>query len=340
MDKPTRSKELTFGADPEFFLYRKGKFVPAYLSGITGTKDKPQKLKSGGAVQVDGMALEFNIEPQTTPNGFYKAINTALFEIRELVDPELEFRFVPEATFDAEDFKNTPDKFKELGCDPDFDAFREGVEKSPPASAANQPFRCAGGHIHVGWLNPQAWGMSQFDPHDPRHMYDCNTIVQSFEGTWSAHSKYTRRAELYGKGGSFRPKVYGLEWRRPDNTWLGYDNTNICRIIRILTTQVSHSFRQPIDLSRMNRVYYTADCDYFCDYQYSFNNRKTTETPLRLAVTSPARMVEEQRRKIVESLKSKRVVTSKPTKKKIPASPVNTWWDEKDDITAYSKKVA
>jgi hypothetical protein len=57
--------EFKIGADPEFFLRDKatGKFVSAH-GLIPGTKRQPMKVDKG-AVQVDGMALEFNIDPVT-----------------------------------------------------------------------------------------------------------------------------------------------------------------------------------------------------------------------------------------------------------------------------------
>ena len=51
---------ITVGADPELFVKKGRSFQSAY-GMIPGTKQKPKKVIKG-AVQVDGMALEFNID--------------------------------------------------------------------------------------------------------------------------------------------------------------------------------------------------------------------------------------------------------------------------------------
>ena len=53
--------ELLLGADPEVFVRHNGVTVSGF-NMIPGTKKKPHPVDFG-AVQVDGMALEFNIEP-------------------------------------------------------------------------------------------------------------------------------------------------------------------------------------------------------------------------------------------------------------------------------------
>ncbi len=55
---------FTFGCDPELFVINdEGVFVSAE-GLIPGDKQNPYKVP-GGAIQVDGMAAEFNIDPVT-----------------------------------------------------------------------------------------------------------------------------------------------------------------------------------------------------------------------------------------------------------------------------------
>ena len=63
---------ITIGCDPEFFVKENNKFVNAH-GLIEGTKDFPQ-LVNKGAVQVDGMALEFNINPAKNSKEFVSNI--------------------------------------------------------------------------------------------------------------------------------------------------------------------------------------------------------------------------------------------------------------------------
>ena len=55
---------ILVGADPELFLRDKktGQLVAADINQIKGTKVTPYKVECG-AVQVDGAAGEFNIDP-------------------------------------------------------------------------------------------------------------------------------------------------------------------------------------------------------------------------------------------------------------------------------------
>lgn len=55
------------GADPELFVSKAGVILSAF-GLVGGTKKVPQKVERG-AVQVDGMALEFNIDPALLTNG-------------------------------------------------------------------------------------------------------------------------------------------------------------------------------------------------------------------------------------------------------------------------------
>jgi hypothetical protein len=299
LTKPIRASSITIGADPEFFLFHKGKPVPAYKSGITGTKDKPQQLKGGGAVQIDGMALEFNIKPQVNGASFYKAICDTLAEIRDMVDPSLEFRFIPEVTFDLEDFKATPDQYKELGCDPDFDAYKKSKEKAPPASAANDTFRCAGGHIHFGWLDPTP----KFNPMDSNHLHDCEWIINALESLRPSSSKFRKRVALYGSRGSYRPKPYGLEWRSPSNEWLNYRKEDIIGLVNEYKGTVNHLLTEEINLQYSTVYRSTREGSNARDYVYE---RVEYYKGVFDHATSPARVIQDYaKHKFKEAVASK-----------------------------------
>lgn len=216
------TNRITLGCDPEFFVKDKelDKFVPAYLTGITGTKENPQELEHGGAVQVDGMALEFNIRPADNANDFSSNIYNTIKDIRKQVDRKYQFVFKPFVKFDKDIFENTPSKYKELGCDPDYD--RNGNEKTPPEGSNLLPVRAAGGHIHIGFCK-------DMDIKDPRYLEDCKMIANilgryitfNFRGedNWN-------RKRYYGSGISYRPKPYGIEIRTPSNNWVGWSKAN------------------------------------------------------------------------------------------------------------------
>lgn len=241
-------QEITIGTDPEFFLKNKSVYIPAEVTGIEGTKKSPAALPSGGAVQIDGLALEFNIQPQNTAEGFSKAITASLDDIRKIVDSELDFDFTPCVTFRKQEFDSVSAENRRLGCDPDFDAYSM-EEKTPPAGSDEKPFRTAAGHIHIGFTKDR-------DPRDPRHIYDCSMIAQNLDqylGRWEfAWAKQNDRANLYGQLGSFRPKPYGLEYRVLGNDWL--KTPELQEMVFMVSREVTHRVLSGCEVYPLNRM--------------------------------------------------------------------------------------
>lgn len=213
--------DWTIGSDPEVFLIEKKAhtFYSAFngyeAKTIWGDKTNPEPTKYG-AIQVDGMAVEFNTEPTTNPFRMWENILDAKADIR---------RRYPDCTLStsclfelSEAFlKEQPEKATELGCDPDYDAYT--LEKKIPDQEVAKGIRTAGGHIHIGWNTP-----ADLDPESPEHLLVCGTLVKRLDShlcpVMNAWPNYRRRTQLYGGRGSFRPKPYGLEYRAPSNYWI------------------------------------------------------------------------------------------------------------------------
>lgn len=208
--------KLLIGADPEFFVKKDGKFVSAY-GLIEGTKKNPLKVE-GGAVQVDGMALEININPAATFGEFENNYQKVMSNLRRMVPDEYEFAFVPVADFDPDYIKQQPEEARMLGCDPDFNAYT-GEANNPPDAAKN--FRTASGHFHLGWTEDE-------DIKNPEHLEACMMMTKQLDAGIGlkgiVYDTDNRRRELYGKAGAFRPKPYGVEYRVLSNFWLGNIN--------------------------------------------------------------------------------------------------------------------
>lgn len=214
--------EFTFGADPEFFVQQAGKPVSAH-GLIPGDKKNPHKV-GFGAVQVDGMALEFNIDPVKGEAGFVRNLKEVMNTIMLMV-PDYQVYDKPVAEFGMEYIKGQPDEAKELGCEPDFNAYTMDINPRPNADT---PFRTASGHIHIGWTNG-------VDPHDAGHFEACATLAKMLDVYLGITSllwdEDDRRRELYGKAGSFRPKPYGMEYRTLSNRWLRADKPYLPKFI-------------------------------------------------------------------------------------------------------------
>lgn len=200
---------ITIGADPELFAKRDGQYVSAY-NLVPGSKEHPYPVDNG-AVQVDGMALEFNINPADTEDGFIFNLTSVMQQLRELV-PEYEVVPDPVATFTEEYMATQPQAALELGCDPDFNAWTNQVNIKP---VATKPMRTGAGHVHIGWTDGAA---------GEDHVALCNAFVRQLDfylGLPSLiYDKDVARRELYGRAGACRYKHYGVEYRVLSNRWL------------------------------------------------------------------------------------------------------------------------
>lgn len=211
---------LTFGCDPELFVTNAdGEFVTA-AGLIPGTKEEPYRVP-GGAVQVDGMAAEFNIDPVTTFKEFNDNIIKVTGTLKRMLPKGYKLSTVPSVVFSEKAWAEAPDEAKILGCNPDYNAWDNSVNP-PPSDPDNPRLRTASGHVHIGWTD-------NAEVTDPDHVRSCVDLVKQLDwylGPWSVRSDPdTARRRLYGKAGAMRFKPYGVEYRVLSNFWL----TNITR---------------------------------------------------------------------------------------------------------------
>jgi hypothetical protein len=208
---------LKIGADPEVFVWSKKRkeFVcPNPFS--TGTKEKPQPLGSSlwRGVQIDGMALEFNTTPVSICGDLKREVGTCLDHLKRLVGPDHEVVITPTADFSDEVWDETPEDNKILGCNADFNAWT-GEMNTPPNP--NVKFRSGAGHIHVSWIDTPVEITD-----DLTYVTQC--VTKEMDASIGLASVLfdndTRRRDLYGKAGAFRPKGYGVEYRTVSNAWL------------------------------------------------------------------------------------------------------------------------
>lgn len=203
--------KLLVGCDPELFLQRDGKFWSGW-GLVRGTKERPFKVDKG-AVQVDGMALEFNIEPASTKEEFLLNVSSVMDTLASMV-PEYQLSPSPVAEFDLDHLESQPREALALGCDPDYNAYSGEGNPRPDGTVS---FRTGAGHVHIGWTEGQ-------DINDSFHKEMCKNVVKELDLLLGLPSlfldKDTKRKELYGKAGALRYKPYGVEYRVLSNFWL------------------------------------------------------------------------------------------------------------------------
>jgi hypothetical protein len=263
-------KNFLFGCDPELFVKNKDDKYVSAAGLIPGTKDKPYKVP-GGAIQVDGMAAEFNIDPVDNYLDWNKNINLAMSALKEFLPADHSLAIVPSVVFDKDVFEKSPDIAKELGCTPDFDAWT-GQQNPPPQDPDNPYLRTASGHLHVGWR-------TDADLSDQVHMMHCRDAAKQFDwylGAWSVHlDTDARRRKLYGKAGAFRPKSYGFEYRVLSNFWLANEDRRLGvwnRMMRAI---------QDMRITFLPEYYPPEESATICDYINQTKRNKSLEAAHR-----------------------------------------------------------
>jgi len=210
-------KNYTIGADPEIFMGHNGQFVSAH-NAVPGSKAMPHYVDKG-AVQVDGMALEFNIDPADNFDQFQDNLDTVQEILKEMIG-ENEFLNTVSVNFDEKFMEGIPSSALELGCSADYDGW---TMNETPKPDAKEMMRTAGGHIHIG-------GFFSEDPFRPDHYIKSARLARILDYTLGVYSilwdKDDKRRSMYGKAGSFRPKSYGMEYRTLSNKWI-FDPTNV-----------------------------------------------------------------------------------------------------------------
>lgn len=213
-----RNQQFSVGADPEFFVrLREGdKRIVSAHAMIPGDKRNPFPV-NGGAIQVDGMATEVNVNPARTRQEFLDNIQAVMGELSNHLPPFMEIAHgLPVADFEQDYIMSQPMEARELGCEPDYDGW---TGKANPRPDGNQLFRTASGHIHLGW------GVNVADPMNDRdHWEQCCAVARQMDYYVGIYSLLwdpdNRRRSLYGKAGAFRAKSYGLEYRTPSTAWV------------------------------------------------------------------------------------------------------------------------
>ncbi len=212
---------ITIGCDPEIFI--RNTKTRNFVSGhnlVKGTKDNPEKWEKG-AIQADGLAIEFNTIPARNANAFVTGVMDNLNFISGILKGFNESYAVaikPTATFTKDYFDTLPDDAKELGCQPDFNAYT-GMTNVKPKT--DKPIRTGAGHVHIGFLGEKN---TVSDVLENQHFETCSALVRQLDVSLFLPSLLfdsdTERRKLYGFPGSFRPKAYGVEYRPLSNQWL------------------------------------------------------------------------------------------------------------------------
>lgn len=203
---------ITLGSDPEVFVENdKGEVVSA-IGMIPGTKKSPHPISDDGHfIQIDNVAMEFNIPPSLTEDEFVNNIQHVLDYLEEVASiHNTTLSNKSSYSLNSEELKHPIAQV--FGCEPDFNVYLRDINNPPKSEDPN--LRSVGGHVHIGYPNPD--------------FQTTEKIVKAFDMFVALPAMLidtdTRRRELYGKAGSFRVKdPWGLECRVLSNFWIHSD---------------------------------------------------------------------------------------------------------------------
>lgn len=197
---------ITLGSDPEIFICNDTEIVSA--EGLTnGTKYDPIPITDKGhMIQEDGIALEYNIPSSSTCKEWIDNHQFVQNYLAVLIKAN-GYKFSKERSSEINEKYLQTEQATTFGCEPDFNVYTRDFNETPDS---NTNLRCVGGHVHIGYPNPQDETTEK--------------IVKMFDIYLTLPALFKdndlRRRELYGKPGSFRFKDFGVECRALSNFWI------------------------------------------------------------------------------------------------------------------------
>jgi hypothetical protein len=197
------------GADPELFLKDASEAYISAIGLIGGSKDQPRPLEIGPgyAVQEDNVALEYNIPPAANRVEFDGNIDKVMkFLSQEVNKLGLHFATDSAVSFPKEQLLHPA--AMTFGCDPDFNAWKNG-KRNPRPKTDDHTLRTCGGHVHIGYEFKGTDDINEFIKYVD--LYTVGSVIMD---------KGERRKQLYGSAGCVRYKSYGCEYRSLSNFWI------------------------------------------------------------------------------------------------------------------------
>jgi hypothetical protein len=177
---------------------------------IEGTKHRPFNFDPTNkyfATSLDNVAAEFCIPPVTDKEKFFEYIMKSLNYINQVIPDYLCTAALPAGVFDEKYL--TTENAKRFGCEPDFNVWLKEPNQKP--ETANSCLRSCGGHIHIGYDDPEF--------HTSEYLVKLMDLCVGVPSV--LQEPENERKNLYGKAGAFRVKDYGVEYRTVSNYYAG-----------------------------------------------------------------------------------------------------------------------
>lgn len=209
---------MKIGIDPEFFITDESSRAVNAVRILPGKSINPLK-KNGINFYHDNVLAEFSFPPASTEMEFLEKTSEALRILRNLVSP-YNVSTQAYAEFDKEEMKHGD--AREIGCNPDYDAYTLTQNDLPAQFFAKTNCRSAGGHFHIGGTKTDAVCHPFMKP---IFVFMLDLFVGIPSVVMDNNVYAFRRRKLFGQAGCHRDKPYGLEYRVLSPFWLRSPST-------------------------------------------------------------------------------------------------------------------
>jgi len=188
--------------------------ITPIIGYLGGTKYDPKEIEPGFFVQEDNVAAEYNIPPCNNKEEFVNNLFKGLNIVEKLV-AESDLTISYKETHEFKPYELTDPKALEIGCEPDYNAWTNKINKKVQGHETN--IRTCGGHIHISFKE-----IDQLNtPKTEKFIINfCKALDLFLAVPLLAYESDSNRRQLYGKAGSYRNKVYGFEYRTLSNVFL------------------------------------------------------------------------------------------------------------------------
>jgi hypothetical protein len=211
-------RAVTLGSDPEIAITDLGGSILPVCGLFGGDKGKPVPAGPEGGWLEDGIALELNPVPASTPNEAHKTLKTLLkAAVKHAKAKKLLVQYPIEShVFDNATIAAHP-KASIFGCAQDFSAYHIGEPREGTMEKAMQQVspnvRFYGGHLHLG--------VTDWPETLPKFI--AVRLMDLLLGV-AVRRRYApygdTRDAYYGLSGLYRETPYGVEYRTPGNGWM------------------------------------------------------------------------------------------------------------------------
>lgn len=215
--------EFTFGADPELFLFdREKKKVVSSIPVLKRDKDNPINVKNGVKLYADNALVELAFPPAKSKKQFINTLKCAFVGAKKCLGNRYSLLPIAAHRYEEKDLKAKLSYIKdgkkktvtawEIGCNPNFSAYKDGPNKMIPFKNG---LRSGSFHLHIGNKNYK----NDFDGKLISEESKINAVrlMDIFVGVSSILFDKDKtaplRRKLYGKAGEHRPTPYGVEYR-------------------------------------------------------------------------------------------------------------------------------